>query len=748
MNRNRMELLAPAGSLEIFKAVIRAGADAVYVGGSAFGARAYANNFSQEEMFEAIDYAHVRDRKVYMTVNTLMKNKELNEKLIDFLEPYYEHGLDAVIVQDLGAISLIRENFPDLPIHASTQTTVTGVDGAKFMKNLGVTRVVTAREMNLEEIKRIQDEVGVEIETFAHGALCYCYSGQCLLSSMLGGRSGNRGRCAQPCRLPYSVLDSKKEVYLNEKFVLSPKDQALIEYLPQMIESGVFSLKIEGRMKQVTYAAGVVSIYRKYLDKAIECIENNDILSYKVSKEDYQMLSDFGNRCGFTDGYLREHNGKDMITLSKPNHEKTKGVLQDMVIEKYVDAEQYIPIRGQLILHKESEAILEVSKDDVVVKISGNVVDRAQNRPLLEEDVRKRMCKTKDTPFHFETIKIDMDDDIFVPNGALNHLRRDALNCLKDKLLQNKAERIDLEKVAYNTKLTKTDYCNESKCNEIFNKNSVICSIESRTMLESVINNKIVSEVYLESVAYNKNNLLADIREDICKLRKSDKKAYFVLPAIYRYNTSKLYVDIIKSLVDMDIDGFVVKNYEEFEYICDLRRTLKSGFKVILDHNMYTYNDNATKEFNNLGADIVTVPIELNKREIAQRFNDNSEMIIYGYYALMTSAQCVKKTTLGCDKNKTVTFLKDRYNKLFPVKNYCDECYNVIYNTLPVYLLDKLDELQKMNIRRVRLNFTIESQKEITKILNDVEKRLIDFSAKDDISVTDFTRGHYKRGVE
>ena len=740
MNRNIMELLAPAGSLDIFKAVIRAGADAVYVGGSAFGARAYANNFTKEEMFEAIDYAHIRNRKVYMTVNTLMKNREIKEELVDFLRPYYEHGLDAVIVQDLGAIDIIRKEFPDLPIHSSTQTTVTGVEGAKFMKNLGVTRVVTAREMDLSEIKRIQDEVGIEIETFVHGALCYCYSGQCLLSSILGGRSGNRGRCAQPCRLPYSVLDNKKEEYVRDKFVLSPKDQALIEYLPQMIEHGIFSLKIEGRMKQATYAAGVVSVYRKYLDKAIEYYEGG-IESYKVSKEDYQMLMDLGNRCGFTDGYLREHNGKDMITISKPNHEKTKGQLQDLITAKYVDKEEYIPIKGKLFLHKNAEAFIEVKKDDITVNIHGNIVDVAQNRPLLQEDVRKRMNKTKDTPFCFESFEIDMDDDIFVPNGVLNHLRRDALDALKEKMLQNKAERIELSLPVTENQESKA----ENKSSNEFN---IICSIEDRKVLDSVLKHEMVNDIYLESVAYAKASLLEEIKEDISKIKKSNKKAYFVLPAIFRYNTSKSYKNIIPSIVNMNIDGFVVKNYEEFQYILTIKKELNVDFIVILDHNMYTYNDFSINEFTKKGADIVTIPIELNKKEISQRVNDNSEMIIYGYYGLLTSAQCVKKTTFGCDKKKTVTYLKDRYNKLFPVKNYCDECYNVIYNTLPVYLLDKVDEIKKMNINRFRLNFTIESKLDVDKIIAEMEKRVKKPSEKAAINVNDFTRGHYKRGVE
>ncbi|MGN0291167.1 MAG: peptidase U32 family protein [Lachnospiraceae bacterium] len=254
--------------MSIFKAVIKAGADAVYVGGSAFGARAYANNFSKEELLEALDYAHIHNRQVYLTVNTLLKENELREELYDYLLPYYEQGLDAVIVQDFGVMNFIKEAFPGLSIHASTQMTVTGVDGAAFLQSQGASRVVTARELSFDEIKKIKEATGVEIESFVHGALCYCYSGQCLMSSMLGGRSGNRGRCAQPCRLPYEVLDSRKKSICKEaNYILSPKDLCTASMIPELAECGIDSFKIEGRMKQAEYAAGVTSIYRKYVDR-------------------------------------------------------------------------------------------------------------------------------------------------------------------------------------------------------------------------------------------------------------------------------------------------------------------------------------------------------------------------------------------------------------------------------------------------------------------------------------------------
>ena len=271
MNRDRLELLSPAGNIDIFKNVINAGADAVYFGGDMFGARAYAQNFSMEEGAEAISYAHMYGRKAFLTVNTLLKNVEIERKLYDYIKAYYEAGLDAVIVQDLGVLEFVKNYFPNLAIHASTQMTITNAAGAKWIADAGATRVVTSREISLAEIAKIREATDIEIETFVHGALCVCYSGQCLMSSMLGGRSGNRGRCAQPCRLPYQLYDDGgKQIKMPGEFLLSPKDLCGLADVAAMADAGVYSFKIEGRMKQISYATGVVSLYRKYMDAYLE----------------------------------------------------------------------------------------------------------------------------------------------------------------------------------------------------------------------------------------------------------------------------------------------------------------------------------------------------------------------------------------------------------------------------------------------------------------------------------------------
>ena len=290
-----------------------------------FGARAYADNPDRDGLLSAIDYCHLHGAKLYMTVNTLMKERELEGELASFLRPYYEHGLDAVLVQDLGALRLIRSCFPDLSIHASTQMSIQSADGARLAASLGISRIVPARELGLSEIREIYDRTGIEIECFIHGALCYSYSGQCLMSSLIGGRSGNRGRCAQPCRKRYVLTDEKGQRISkgSEAYLLSLKDICALRILPELIEAGIASFKIEGRMKRPEYAAGVTAVYRKYIDLYEEAGAEN----YHVDEEDIRILMDLYNRGGFSDGYYHVRNAPAMMVMDRPNHAGTQAVL-------------------------------------------------------------------------------------------------------------------------------------------------------------------------------------------------------------------------------------------------------------------------------------------------------------------------------------------------------------------------------------------------------------------------------------
>lgn len=754
ISKKEIEILAPAGSFETFQAVIRAGADAVYLGGSRFGARAYANNFDEEELLRAIDYAHIHGREVYLTVNTLFKEEEVNEKLCAYLRPYYEQGLDAVIVQDMGALAVIRHEFPDMDIHTSTQMTVTGVYGASYMKELGASRVVTAREMSLSEIRRIHEEVGVEIETFVHGALCYCYSGQCLLSSMLGGRSGNRGRCAQPCRLPYEVYDDKKQrIKTSGNYVLSPKDLCGIESIPTLSESGVYSFKIEGRMKQAEYAAGVVSVYRKYADKYLH--ELNEArakgmpetearaeakVHYQVKKSDMTKLLDMGNRSGFTDGYYHKNNGKDMITLGKPNHAKTNESLQEEIRERYVHAkaeglELKEKINGILRLKKEFPATIELSMNDVHISVSGDAVQSARNQPLSGEKVETSMRKTGNTPFVFEHLTIDMDADIFMPIQAINQLRREALEQLEAALLADK--RRIYSKADKPWIETKTDS---------FSQENYIVSVESRRQARAALRSTFVNAIYYDSSCYDRATMFAQLKEDIEASHEAQKKAYFILPAIFRGRTADFYKKYLETFLTLKPDGVVVKSYDAAAFA---HKHLASHMEIVLDHSIYAWNSEAKSLLAGMNPVRDTIPLELNRREIADRDNTASEAVIYGYLPLMTSAQCVHANTGTCDKSSTTAYLKDRYGKYFPVKNHCSECYNTIYNTTPLVLFGAHDEFKKMGITTYRISFTIEEEKQVSDILDVCEESFVlgrhDFK---ELLTCEYTNGHYKRGVE
>lgn len=705
MRNKDFELLAPAGSLEILKGVIESGADAVYVGGSMFGARAYANNFTEEELLEAIDFAHLRGVKVYLTVNTLIKNSEFS-KLYDYLLVYYKRGLDAVIVQDLGVVKAIHEYFPSMEIHTSTQMTVTGADGVRFLSQFGVTRVVMAREVSLAEMKRIHEETGMELEAFVHGALCYSYSGQCLFSSILGGRSGNRGRCAQPCRLPYTVEGKKDE------YILSLKDMCGIKALDKLHDAGVYSLKIEGRMKQLEYACGVVKYYRSYIDS-----------KKPVSDADYDRIKALGNRCGFTDRYYFDHNGSDMVTYVKPNFVSNAA---EPSPEK-----RKLSIEGELVLREGEPGSLTVKRGDVTYKALIEPVSAALKAPLDKKAAIDRINKTGDTDFEFSHIKAQIGENVFVPNGALNKLRRDAISGLCDKLLKkyyrNDARYADMSGLtALPEHVVKSDAAHDEAVNDY----TTICSCMTRAQLDTLISYDCFDVFYLDFDMYDRKTLIQQFADDVKSLTKRNKKVYLMLPTIFRADSSDYFVSIAKELDKVSFEGFVVKNYEELY----LTENLFTGKKVILDHNMYTFNDVSKSAFFEHGVSGDTVPLELNSREIMHRNNIGSQMIVYGYYPLMTTANCVHKNTKGCDKKQKLIYLKDRYNKSFAVCNNCKECYNTIYNSLPTMLTKNIGKLKEAGIRSFRYSFTIETPKQIKAVMDD--------------KVAEYTNGHYKRGVE
>lgn len=704
---NQLELLSPAGDLEIFKAVINAGADAVYFGGDLFGARAYAKNFTIDEGKEAISYAHVHGAKAYLTVNTLLKNLEIEKDLYKYLKAYVENGIDAFIVQDFGVFQLIKDFFPDTDIHASTQMSLASEFGANFIEQCGASRIVTAREISLEEIGAIHKRCpDLEIESFVHGALCVCYSGQCLMSSIIGGRSGNRGRCAQPCRLPYNMyLENSKHVKTRGNYLLSPKDFCTIEHLPQMVEAGVMSFKIEGRMKQLAYATGVVSIYRKYLDRYLY----KGGRDYSVSDEDIQKLLDYGNRSGFTDLYMTKHNGPEMITFEEPSHSKSS-------TEAVSFPEKKIKVNCKVVARLGQEFTLKFS-DEVgnCAEAKGNVIEASMNKPATKEDIVKAVSGLGNTSFVIDKLNVEFDDGIFLPVSVIKNARRQAIEQLSEKLFDRSVKQIiEFQELEKKQNTENTDL------------HKVFVTVNTLEQAIEVANYDFVDTIAapIEIVATIKDNV-------------PGKKLGAILPTVIRR-------DYVNSIVIPDcVDRVLASSYDGIGYLNDIGYDKE---KIIIDHRLYSFSNRAVEAFDELGYSSNVIPVELSLKEISHRDNSNSQFIIYGRLPLMITANCNIKNTSGCNKANQLYYLQDRKGEILPVKCNCNYCYNTIYNGKKYIAFSLADEISKLGVKEYRIDFTLESEKEIRDTLEAYEATFINhqaFSTKED-----YTKGHLKRGVE
>lgn len=728
-----IELLAPAGSYETMQAALKAGADAVYMGGKLFGARAYADNPEDDKLLEAIDYVHMRGKKLYLTVNTLLKNDEINELLYDYIMPLYLAGLDAVIVQDVGVMRFFQEHFPKLNIHASTQMTVTGVYGAGFLeKQEQVTRVVTARELSLEEIAGIHKASSLEIEAFVHGALCYSYSGQCFFSSLAGGRSGNRGRCAQPCRMQY------KEAGGDTGYFISLKDLCAIDILPDVLEAGVTSLKIEGRMKKPEYTAGVVSVYRKYLDMYLKKGRSG----YKVTAADRQLLLDLFNRGGFCEGYYNKHNGRDMIFIDgKDNEEKGRNEAAfNKMRALYIDTEpEKFGIEGEAYVFADEPVRMNVSCGDIYVSVEGQVAQEAKNQPMSAAKIEKQLSRLGQTEFEWKKeIEVYTDDRSFVSVTALNELRRLAVCAIKEEMLCR------YRRSTNESRSVKACVCRDGE--EKVSRQDLSCGyelysyVESLEVLQELVKIRDISGFYPDMAAMSDEDILEAVR--ICK--NSGKKVYPVLPHIFRAGADKWLDGIYDCLTALHIDGLMVRSPEELEWL----RCRDSDIKLHFDYTMYAYNNYAYKFWKEYNPELMTLSVELNAAELGRFDGDGNSLLVYGRIPMMVSAQCVRKTTgsgrcrIRDDKNQMLT---DRMNNVFPVKNYCKFCYNRIYNCKPVSLLTQREEIKRISPKVLRLDFTTETPQEAKSVALQFVEAFI--YGKDIDELKDFTRGHFKRGI-
>lgn len=787
--KRQIEVLAPAGSVDCLKAAILNGADAVYLGGEMFGARAYAGNFNQQELCEAIDYAHCFGVKIFLTINTLVKEKEL-DALVDFLKPYYEQGLDAVIVQDLGVLAVVREHFPDLEIHASTQMTITGIHGARMAKKMGAKRVVPARELSLKEIREIKNDTGLDMECFVHGALCYCYSGQCFMSSMLGGRSGNRGRCAGTCRLPFSLKGQKKN---KNSYPLSLKDLCTIEQLPQILDQGVDSLKIEGRMKGARYVGEVTRIYRKYVDLYLSP------KPYQVEENDKKILMELFNRGGFTDGYYTQYHGKQMMSMKRPNHQGilmgriemikkgtvsftsgediSKGDILEIEISASEKVELTSPsdwkrgslvtlngqkmkklypgmnvyrIRNQKLTDRIDERLKEKKKENLKGKIilrakecaklwidngcdsvwtKGPVIEKAKKQGADRKQIMKQLSKTGETHYQFQEIQVEMDENIFVPGSVLKKLRREAFAALDQK----KTEKYRRN---YHAPVYENTEEQEMQAQEDL---EFTVSLENLELLPNVLKVSEIQNVYISWMELKQQKYPEDV---LCRIKNAGKRCYLILPQIARKRQIQ-ELEVQKYLLFSEqLDGLVVRNLEEFFWL--VQKNYQK--ELVLDYMMYQYNKKAVQEYRRMydGKLRMTYSIECNRRELAELDLQNADLLFYGYLPLMVSAQCVKNNLQGCNRKEEWMTLTDRYQKKFFIKTCCSSCVNEIYNGQPIWLGKEADLKKDLHPKVYRFHFTKETPEEADQILRAVKELR---KGKNTDPVKDFTKGHMNRGI-
>lgn len=744
-----VELLAPAGTYESFIAAVKGGADAVYLGMKNFGARANAGNFTNEEIIKALEYAHLLNKKIYLTVNTLIKDSEY-DSLYEDMRELYINGLDGVIVQDVGVIKFLSEHFTNLELHGSTQMAITDVSGALFAQKMGMTRVVPARELSLKELKNISSCSGIEIECFIHGAMCYSYSGKCLFSSFLGERSGNRGRCAQPCRLQY-----------DNEYLLSMKDMCTIDIIPQLIDAGVASFKIEGRMKSPEYVYGVTSIYRKYIDLYMSG------KNYYVDDSDRKDLLSIYSRGNNTDGYYFKKNGREMLTLSSPSYtsdnckenEFDKQALPKLEIEIYADIYSGKKIRAKAIISDKCSSFFEKSFE----LESDFYADIALKAPLTKENVIKQFSKVNDTPYYIKSLRINLGDNVFVTNGQLNEIRRQLVKGLTDTVLFDKRRNPNaMATLQNNGSFEKTEYKKEKvdergKDSAVLSDCSVQINIQAGNVkqLEKAIEFDKISGVILNYDLFN--SIFNDNSKNTKLLKRlSEMNIFLQLPYIVRDTKKGIgeqrLVEIIKeseskvyNFIGSRIKGYYISNFEEL-YILN---NLDTDKKIIADIHMYAFSGFSYDVLKTMGVTNTTVPLELNMAEIYRRNIKGEELIVYGKIPMMISSQCIVNTKQGCNycERGNMTYVTDRKGHVLPVYTSCNECSNIIYNSIPLSVISENKFIERIKPSSLRLIFTDENVSQTEDIIGRLKES---FENKEKIrELSDIhTKGHLKRGVD
>ena len=781
-----MELLSPAGNRDALVAAVSCGADAVYLGYTAFGARSYAGNFDDQQLKEAVEYAHERGKKIFVTVNTLIKQCETDD-LCDVLELLTNVGVDAAIVQDLGVVRIARERFPELTLHASTQMTVNNAQGAKLLGDLGLTRVVPARECSLEELKKMAD-TGVEIEAFAHGALCVAVSGQCLFSSLIGGRSGNRGRCAQPCRLPYQLDDG------TSGYLLSTRDLMLIDKIPQMRDAGVYSFKLEGRMKRPEYVGVITRAYREAMDAAEARV------SYRPSEKTIRDLKQVFNRGGFTEGYVMSRSNAALMSWERPNHwgirvgkiTAARGPLAKVLLDEPLHDGDGLQVRGReetdltysgndtpkgaeatvriasgkykpgdavyrltdavqmadirAIMAKEqvqipldatltampgAPAVLELTDPDGhhVCAVSEQEVMQAQQRALDHDSALKQLGKTGGTPYVLQSLTLH-SENAFMTAGMLNALRRDALEAMRDA-------RIQVIRSGAQGKAMPVQMPAQQKL--------LIVQSEKLSDMAQLLESG-ADVFYWEPQLYTPESIEAQLD------KVPAAQPVLVLPAVM--NSDELAQ--IHALVCKKADrfaGVVANNIGQFG--------LKWPVPVLGGQGLNVMNGECAAFYHVQGAKRLTASCELSLKELRelQACGGNYEIEVYGRTQLMLLSHCPRRTKAGDEKQDAACnacaanggcpqVYTDRKGYRFPAKRLkmAHGCVVRLYNSVPTDMARSGKKLCDAGVS-LRLSFTDEPLARQKELVASYRRVLSEGVFTHDMT-EGATSGHLSRGVE
>lgn len=694
-----MELLAPAGSMEALRAAVCNGADAVYLGADTFNARINARNFSAADLQEAVVYCHVRGVKVHLTLNTLVLDREM-PRAAELIRLAASCGVDAFIVQDLGMVSLCRQLAPDVPIHASTQMSIHSLEGVLEAAALGCSRVVLARELPAEEIAHICKKSPVEIEVFVHGALCMCYSGQCYLSSVIGRRSGNRGQCAQPCRLPYGYGR-----FESTRYPLSLKDNCLVGELDELRRMGVASIKIEGRMKRPEYVAIVTRAYRTVLNGG------------KLTPSDLQELETAFSRQGFTDGYFRGQTGSDMFGRRQEG-EDTADLFASARATYEQGEPQRIGVRFYAMIRRGEPAQLAVEDPDGnLCRTRGPVPEQAVYRSLTPQDLEQQLKKTGGTPYLCTAVRSSLDPDLMLPASAINAMRRDVIAELTAKRGRAAPARLNA-------------YDEPPRYDGIAGEPQLTIAVRTAGQITSRMLSMKPTVLYVP---------LSELAEhpDLPQRVSVETQLAAILPRVIWSGELAPVARQLRTVYEMGVRQVLAGNLGQ------LHIARAAGFAVRGDFGLNIVNSRAMRYLREQGLDSQLLSFELTLpqiRDISKAVP--AELLIYGRLPLMLMENCVMKNRTGICACQTGTVrLVDRVGEEFPIVKDPGTCRNVLLNGKKLYLLDKKDALRGMGLWALRLQFTTENPGEIDKVLMDYQGRAV-------FDAGSYTRGLYSRGVE